>query len=98
MSYNRLKNFSRGAFDENSYTDDWRLAHNFLELTTDIPIKFMTPIRILNISYNNLREVGKKTFPNLYELHTVDLSHNNLSKIHSSVFGNLFGLRSLDLR
>ncbi|CAL8085006.1 unnamed protein product [Orchesella dallaii] len=97
MSYNQIDNFTKAAFDENSYPNEWRLEYNKLELTGDIPLKFMAGIKILNVSNNALREVNKNTFPKLYELHTLDLSGNNISKIHSGVFTNLFSLRHLNM-
>lgn len=57
----------------------------------------MTGIKILNISHNAITSVPKKTFPKLYELHTIDMSYNNLTDIFNSVFQTLFSLRMLDL-
>jgi Leucine-rich repeat (LRR) protein len=57
----------------------------------------MTGLKILNVSYNAIADVPKKTFPKLYELHTVDLSHNNVSIIANGVFQTLFSLRYLNL-
>lgn len=41
--------------------------------------------------------IPKKTFPKLYELHTIDVSHNSLTDIFNSVFQSLFSLRFLDM-
>ena len=49
---------------------------------------FLFPFQIVDIP--------KKTFPKLYELHTIDFSHNNLSSIDRSVFVNLLSLRQLN--
>lgn len=98
MSHNLIDNFTKGAFDEISYPNEWRLQYNKLKLTSDIPLKFMAGIKMLNVSHNELREVNKNTFPKLYEMHTVDLSYNNISKIHSAIFTNLFSLRHLNMR
>lgn len=98
MSHNLIDNFTKAAFDELSYPNEWRLQFNKLKLTSDIPLKFMAGIKMLNVSHNELREVNKNTFPKLYELHTVDLSWNNISKIHSAIFTNLFSLRYLNIR
>lgn len=57
----------------------------------------MTGIKILNVSHNYITTIPKKTFPKLYELHTIDFSYNNLSDIFNSVFQTLFSLRTLDL-
>lgn len=57
----------------------------------------MTGLKILNVSHNHITNIPRKTFPKLYELHTIDLSHNNLSDIFNSVFQTLFSLRFLDL-
>ena len=43
-------------------------------------------------------DIPKKTFPKLYELHTIDFSHNNLTQIDRSVFVNLLSLRQLNFR
>lgn len=57
----------------------------------------MTGLKILNVSHNQITTVPKKTFPKLYELHTIDLSHNNVSDVFNSVFQTLFSLRFLNL-
>ena len=41
-------------------------------------------------------DIPKKTFPKLYELHTIDFSYNNITEIDRSVFVNLLGLRHLN--
>ena len=43
-------------------------------------------------------DIPKKTFPKLYELHTIDFSHNNITQIDRSVFVNLLSLRQLNFR
>ena len=43
-------------------------------------------------------DIPKKTFPKLYELHTIDFSHNNITQIDRSVFVNLLSLRYLNFR
>lgn len=57
----------------------------------------MTGLKILNVSHNEITTIPKKTFPKLYELHTIDLSYNNVSDIFNSVFQTLFSLRFLNL-
>lgn len=57
----------------------------------------MTGLKILNVSYNQITEIPKNTFPKLYELHTIDMSHNNLTTIANAVFQVLFSLRNLNL-
>lgn len=57
----------------------------------------MTGLKILNVSYNQITEIPKNTFPKLYELHTIDMSHNNLTTIANAVFQTLFSLRNLNL-
>lgn len=57
----------------------------------------MTGLKLLNISYNEIVEVPKNSFPKLYELHTIDLSHNKLQFIFDGVFQPLLSLRSLNL-
>ena len=47
-------------------------------------------------SFLQIVDIPKKTFPKLYELHTIDFSHNNISKIERSVFVNLLSLRKLN--
>lgn len=58
----------------------------------------MTGIKILNVSHNAITSIPRRTFPKLYELHTIDISHNNLSDIFNSVFQTLFSLRYLNIR
>jgi Leucine-rich repeat (LRR) protein len=41
-------------------------------------------------------DIPKKTFPKLYELHTIDFSYNNISQIGKGVFTNLLSLRQLN--
>lgn len=48
-------------------------------INVQIPLHNMTGLKILNVSHNQIETVPKKTFPKLYELHTIDLSYNNLS-------------------
>lgn len=62
-----------------------------------VPLHNMTGLKILNVSYNHITSIPRKTFPKLYELHTIDLSHNNLSDIFNSVLQTLFSLRFLNL-
>lgn len=57
----------------------------------------MTGLKILNTSHNEITTVPKKTFPKLYELHTIDLSYNNITDIFNAVFQTLFSLRLLNL-
>lgn len=56
---------------------------------------FQSGIILLNVSHNEIVDIPKKTFPKLYELHTIDFSHNKLSEIEKSVFINLLSLRHL---
>ena len=55
-------------------------------------------IKILNVSNNLIQDIPKKTFPKLYELHTIDFSNNNLTEIGRSVFVTLLSLRHLIFR
>lgn len=57
----------------------------------------MTGIKVLNVSHNLITTVPKKTFPKLYELHTIDMSHNHLTDITNSIFQTLFSLRNLNM-
>lgn len=57
----------------------------------------MTGLKVLNVSYNNLKSIPKNTFPKLYELHTIDVSHNEIKDIFNGVFQFLLGLRFLNL-
>lgn len=57
----------------------------------------MTGIKVLNISHNLITTIPKKTFPKLYELHTIDMSHNHLTDIFNSIFQTLFSLRTLNM-
>lgn len=57
----------------------------------------MTGIKVLNVSHNLITTIPKKTFPKLYELHTIDLSHNHLTDIFNSIFQSLFSLRTLNM-
>lgn len=69
----------------------------FVIFYLQIPLKYMTGLKILNVSYNEITNISKNTFPKLYELHTIDFSHNNITAIFNSVFQVLFSLRQLDL-
>ena len=60
-----------------------------------IPMDHQSGILILNVSHNSIVDIPKRTFPKLYELHTIDFSYNNLSEIDRSVFTNLLSLRHL---
>lgn len=57
----------------------------------------MTGIKVLNVSNNLITTIPKKTFPKLYELHTIDISHNHLTDIFNSIFQTLFSLRFLNM-
>ncbi|XP_061381210.1 chaoptin-like [Danaus plexippus] len=97
LSYNRLREINRNAFDENTYANELKVTYNEFTDLGQIPIHNMTGIRILNASHNLITTIPKMAFPKLYELHTVDISYNNLSDIFNSVFQNLFSLRYLNL-
>lgn len=62
-----------------------------------VPLHNMTGLKILNVSHNSLKSIPKKTFPKLYELHTIDVSHNEIKDIFNGVFQTLLGLRFLNL-
>ncbi|CAH2011462.1 unnamed protein product [Acanthoscelides obtectus] len=66
-------------------------------ISFQIPLHNMTGIKVLNVSHNLITTVPRKTFPKLYELHTIDLSYNKLTDIFNSVFQTLFSLRYLNL-
>lgn len=57
----------------------------------------MTGLKVLNVSYNQIADIPKNSFPKLYELHTIDISHNNLTTIYNAVFQTLFSLRNLNM-
>lgn len=57
----------------------------------------MTGIKVLNVSHNMITTIPKKTFPKLYELHTIDISHNLLTDVFNSIFQSLFSLRYLNM-
>lgn len=84
------------AFDEFSYTFEFNVSHNSLTDFSQIPMKYQKGIKMLDVSYNQIVEIPKATFPKLYELNTINLSHNNLTKIWRSVFTPLFSIRHLD--
>ena len=56
-------------------------------------MKYQKGIKKLKLSFNQIMEILKVTFPKLYELSSVDLSHNNFTKIWGSVFTPLFSVR-----
>ena len=51
---------------------------------------------LFTFSLLQILDIPKKTFPKLYELHTIDFSYNNITEIDRSVFVNLLGLRHLN--
>ena len=59
-------------------------------------ILLCTALCLLSTPCLQIVDIPKKTFPKLYELHTIDFSHNNLSTIERSVFVNLLSLRNLN--
>eukprot|EP00095_Tigriopus_kingsejongensis_P011359 maker-scaffold444_size168727-snap-gene-0.34 protein:Tk11359 transcript:maker-scaffold444_size168727-snap-gene-0.34-mRNA-1 annotation:"Chaoptin" len=98
LSHNQIRGIHPDAFDESSYTGELFLQFNSLTSLADVPMKNQKGIRILNVSHNTLEDIPKKTFPKLFELHTIDFSHNNISEIGRSVFSPLFSLRYLTFR
>lgn len=74
----------------------FRISHVIRSLiSSQIPMENQRGIKVLNVSYNQIVDVPRKTFPKLYELHTIDMSYNNLTTIGNSVFTTLFSLRHL---
>ena len=63
----------------------------FLKSLTSSAVCLHFPFFLLQIL-----DIPKKTFPKLYELHTIDFSYNNITEIDRSVFVNLLGLRHLN--
>ena len=55
-----------------------------------------TSIKFYLLTNFQITTIPRKTFPKLYELHTIDFSYNNISEIDNSVFANLLGLRNLN--
>ncbi|XP_043243590.1 insulin-like growth factor-binding protein complex acid labile subunit [Amphibalanus amphitrite] len=96
LSHNNLTELNEKAFDDNSDLTELRLEFNYLT-NMSAPFDKFKLIRVLNMSYNSIVEIPKRTFPDLYELHTIDVSHNQIAKIGGGVFTTLFSLRHLDL-
>ena len=59
-------------------------------------MKYQKGIKILDVSFNQLSEIPRNTFPKLYELCSINFSHNNLTKIYRSVFAPLFSIRHIN--
>ena len=98
ISHNNIRDIDPEAFDELSYAFHFDASYNLLTNFSQIPMKFQKGIKLLNVSFNQIQEIPRSSFPKLYELASIDFSHNNITDVGRSVFSTLFSIRHLNFR
>uniref|UniRef100_A0A1A9WUH6 LRRCT domain-containing protein n=1 Tax=Glossina brevipalpis TaxID=37001 RepID=A0A1A9WUH6_9MUSC len=68
-------------------------AKHLVEAAVDVP----TSVQILDLSYNDIRQVDENSFKNFHLLRYLNLSYNALHTISLETFNNLYLLYDLDL-
>ncbi|KAG7166922.1 toll-like receptor Toll6-like 3 [Homarus americanus] len=97
LSYNNISLMQEDAFSGlSSYMTELKLEYNNISDLSHITLKF-SGIKILNVSYNRIEIIPRRTFPELYALHTIDASHNQITTIDRSVFSGLYSIRRMNL-
>lgn len=64
-------------------------------LSDPLILKNLTKLENLNLSFNDLNNLGKDAFSNLNNLQKLNLSHNNLTALDKSQFKGLTNLKEL---
>ena len=98
ISHNNIRDIDPEAFDELSYAFYFDASYNLLTNFSQIPMKFQKGIKLLNVSFNQIQDIPRSSFPKLYELASIDFSHNNITDVGRSVFSTLFSIRHLNFR
>ena len=96
ISHNAIQDIHPEAFDELSYAYYFDASYNLLSNMSQVPMTTQKGIKFLNLSFNQIVDIPKKSFPKLYELSNIDFSHNNITDIGRSVFSSLFSIRHLN--
>ena len=86
ISHNNIRDIDPEAFDELSYAFYFDASYNLLTNFSQIPMKFQKGIKLLNVSFNQIQDIPRSSFPKLYELASIDFSHNNITDVGRSVF------------
>ncbi|KAK9875037.1 hypothetical protein WA026_005841 [Henosepilachna vigintioctopunctata] len=83
LSFNKITNFSSN--NEILYTTSLNISHNHLTDLRDLLLS-IRGLKIIDISYNQLREISTKNFPSELHLRYLNIEHNKLFSIDSEFF------------
>lgn len=98
LSCNQISDFSKIKLNFLNKIEQVNLSCNKID---QIPLNLFSPnstkLTNLNLSFNRLRKISKKTFYNLINIENLILSYNNISEIENDTFTFLPNLQHLDL-
>ncbi|XP_078517613.1 leucine-rich repeats and immunoglobulin-like domains protein 1 isoform X2 [Lissotriton helveticus] len=96
LSYNKLREIDRAAFEELPNLREVRLSHNDL---TSIPLLGSASARIssLYLNHNKIQSIEASLLKPYRSLETLDLSSNNLTELRSTSFPQGLPLKELFL-
>lgn len=94
MSYNQLRDISRGAFARLAGVRKLNMRGNYLNKLFQLPIS----VSHLDLSDNEFEEIPPKQWPSMNSLLSLDLSYNKLGdNLVEGSFANLLTLQRLNL-
>lgn len=98
LSCNQISDFNKIKLNFLNKIEEVNLSCNKID---EIPLNLFSPnstnLKNLNLSFNRLRKISKKTFYNLINIENLILSYNNISEIENDTFTFLPNLQHLDL-
>lgn len=98
LSCNQISDFKKIKLNFLNKIEEVNLSCNKIN---EIPLNLFstnsTNLKNLNLSFNRLRKISKKTFYNLINIENLILSYNNISEIENDTFTFLPNLQHLDL-
>lgn len=98
LSCNQISDFNEIKLNFLNKIEEVNLSCNKID---QIPLNLFSPnstkLTNLNLSFNRLRKISKKTFYNLINIENLILSYNNISEIENDTFTFLPNLQHLDL-
>lgn len=94
LKYNRIQQIYPQVFV--GFTDCKTIYLRFNFLTEPVQLS-SSKLESLNLGWNLLTKLERKTFSNITNLRTLDLAHNKISRINSDAFTDLKSLQSLSI-
>jgi Leucine-rich repeat (LRR) protein len=96
LSQNMLTTIYPGTFTILNSLKALYLSHNMIEILKEKMFAIST-LETLDVSFNDIAQIGSNVFENAANLTTLNLSNNNISVIEKYMFASLTSLQILDL-